>query len=63
MFGASYDAVAAEYAEQFSTELGGKPLERRLLDEVAARAASLIRDVGFGPRHVAYLPTPAGWPW
>jgi SAM-dependent methyltransferase len=50
----SYDAVAAEYAEQLSRELEGKPLDRRLLDEVAARAAGPICDLGCGPGHVAY---------
>jgi SAM-dependent methyltransferase len=50
----SYDAVAAEYAEQLSCELEGKPLDPRLLDDVAARAAGLICDLGCGPGHVAY---------
>jgi SAM-dependent methyltransferase len=51
---ASYDAVAAQYAEELSGELDGKPLDRRLLDDVAARASGLICDLGCGPGHVAY---------
>jgi ubiquinone/menaquinone biosynthesis C-methylase UbiE len=50
---ASYDAVAAEYADRISNELTGKPLDRALLDEVAARARGLVCDLGCGPGHVA----------
>jgi ubiquinone/menaquinone biosynthesis C-methylase UbiE len=49
----SYDAVAAEYAERLSAELDGKPLDRALLDEVAARANGTVCDLGCGPGHVA----------
>lgn len=34
---ASYDRVAAAYAEHVAGELAGKPADRRLLDELAAR--------------------------
>jgi ubiquinone/menaquinone biosynthesis C-methylase UbiE len=50
---ASYDAVAAEYADRISNELEGKPLDRSLLDEIAARTGGLICDLGCGPGHVA----------
>jgi ubiquinone/menaquinone biosynthesis C-methylase UbiE len=50
---ASYDAVAAAYADRFTNELDGKPLDRALLDEVAARAGGAICDLGCGPGHVA----------
>jgi SAM-dependent methyltransferase len=50
---ASYDAVAADYAERVCDELDGKPLDRKLLDEVVARADGVICDLGCGPGHVA----------
>jgi hypothetical protein len=58
---ASYDAVAAEYADQISDELTGKPLDRALLDEsrparvassaiwAAGRGTSPITSIGAGP--------------
>jgi ubiquinone/menaquinone biosynthesis C-methylase UbiE len=49
----SYDVVAAEYADRISNELTGKPLDRALLDEVAARTSGLVCDLGCGPGHVA----------
>lgn len=52
-----YDPVADEYAEQFADELAGKPFDRALLDDVAARCAGgAVADLGCGPgqigRHV-----------
>jgi len=55
---ASYDAVAAAYAETLSDELGGKPLDRALLAVFAeqvrdvGRGESRVWDVGCGPGHV-----------
>jgi SAM-dependent methyltransferase len=50
---ASYNRVADVYARQFNDELDHKPLERRLLDDVAASATGLLCDLGCGPGHVA----------
>jgi SAM-dependent methyltransferase len=52
---ASYDRVARQYAEHIAGELAGKPADRRLLDELAARvpAGGLVGDLGCGPAHVA----------
>ena len=46
-----YDRVAADYAEQLYDELRHKPLDRELLDQLAARAGGLglICDLGCGP--------------
>ena len=55
---ASYDAVAAAYAETLSDELGRKPLDRALLTVFAeqvrevGRGESRVWDVGCGPGHV-----------
>ncbi len=49
----SYDRVAAEYARRINDELDHKPLERRLLAEIAERVEGRIADVGCGPGHVA----------
>jgi SAM-dependent methyltransferase len=55
---ASYDAVAAAYAEALGDELGGKPLDRALLAVFAeqvrdvGRGESRVWDVGCGPGHV-----------
>ena len=55
---ASYDAVAAAYAEALSDELEGKPLDRALLAVFAeqvrevGRGESRVWDVGCGPGHV-----------
>ena len=53
----SYDAVAADYAEQFVDELRALPFETWLLDRVLAHAAGRpVVEVGSGPGHVtAYL--------
>jgi SAM-dependent methyltransferase len=50
---ASYDAVAGAYVTHCLHELEGKPVDRSLLDEVAARADGLVCDLGCGPGHVA----------
>ncbi|HEY8547292.1 MAG TPA: class I SAM-dependent methyltransferase [Acidimicrobiales bacterium] len=52
----SYDEVAAVYAGAFVGELAAKPLDRALLgvlaDDVRARRAGPIADLGAGPGHV-----------
>jgi SAM-dependent methyltransferase len=52
---AIYDRVAEAYAERFSGELDHKPVDRRLLDELAAATAGRgpVCDLGCGPGHVA----------
>lgn len=59
---ASYDRVAAEYAERIAGELAGKPLDRALLGAFAEQAGSLgpICDLGCGPGHVAAFLAGAG---
>ncbi len=54
---ASYDAVAAAYAEHLVDELGSLPFETWLLDRVVAHAMGQpVVEVGAGPGHVtAYL--------
>lgn len=57
---ASYDAVAAEYADHFRHELARKPLDRAVLSafaELVGRAGGApVADVGCGPGEVtAYL--------
>src|SRR6185369_3596495 len=55
---ASYDAVAAAYAEALSDELARKPLDRALLTAFAEQVRAVGRgerrvwDVGCGPGHV-----------
>jgi SAM-dependent methyltransferase len=51
---ASYDRVAATYAEQFIDELAHKPLDRALLNTVIelAGVGSPIADIGCGPGQV-----------
>ena len=53
---AAYDAVAADYAERFSAELAGKPLDRALLasfaELVQASGGGPVADIGCGPGHV-----------
>lgn len=54
----SCDAVAGEYTRRIAGELGGKPLDRALLDAFAEIVRPLGRacDLGCGPGHVgAYL--------
>src|SRR5438876_12115319 len=52
---ASYDRVAAEYAERIAGELAGKPFDRALLDRFADLVKPLgpVCDLGCGPGHVA----------
>jgi organic hydroperoxide reductase OsmC/OhrA len=55
---ASYDRLAAAYAEHVAGELAHKPFDRALLDDLAdrVRGAGPVGDVGCGPGHVtAYL--------
>jgi SAM-dependent methyltransferase len=53
----SYDTVASHYADELLDELTYKPLDRALLsvvaEDVAARGAGPIGDLGAGPGHVA----------
>ena len=50
----AYDAVASSYATWLDAELTAKPLDRWLLDRVAALAGTgPVVDVGTGPGHVA----------
>lgn len=55
---ASYDAIAAAYADQFSDELRHKPLDRALLTafaeqvRLAGSGRSRVWDIGCGPGHV-----------
>jgi SAM-dependent methyltransferase len=52
---ASYDRVAAEYAQRIFDELRYKPLDRQLLDRLAASvpASGIICDLGCGPGQIA----------
>jgi 2-polyprenyl-3-methyl-5-hydroxy-6-metoxy-1,4-benzoquinol methylase len=51
----SYDAVAGKYADSYSGELAGKPLDRALLACLIEQAGpgTPIADVGCGPGHIA----------
>lgn len=46
---ATYDAVAADYADAFADELAAKPFDRALLDEFAATVDGPVLDLGCGP--------------
>jgi len=52
---ASYDRVAEEYARRIFDELQYKPIDRQLLDRLAASVpeGGIICDMGCGPGHVA----------
>jgi SAM-dependent methyltransferase len=52
---ASYDTVAQEYAQRIFDELQYKPLDRQLLDRLAASVpeGGIICDMGCGPGQVA----------
>ncbi len=52
---ASYDAVAARYAEEFQDEMDFKPFDRDCLDRLAREVGSLgpICDLGCGPGQIA----------
>ncbi len=49
---ASYDRLAARYADELGAELDGKPLDRWLLERVARDARGPVLDAGCGPGHV-----------
>jgi SAM-dependent methyltransferase len=51
----SYDSAARAYAEQLSSELEHKPLDRHLLNRFAeaARGLGVVADLGCGPGHIA----------
>ncbi len=58
---ATYDAVAAPYADRLADELTRKPFDRWLLDRVAGLADGRpVVDVGTGPGHVAGYLAAAG---
>jgi SAM-dependent methyltransferase len=46
--GATYDAVAQDYAAAFAGELAAKPFDRELLDDFAVACSGLAFDVGCG---------------
>lgn len=52
---ASYDQVAAEYAEKFKDEMDDKPFDRDCLDRLARDVGTLgpICDLGCGPGQIA----------
>ncbi|HTP09157.1 MAG TPA: class I SAM-dependent methyltransferase, partial [Anaerolineae bacterium] len=52
---ASYDRVAAEYAQRIFDELQHKPLDRQLLDRLVASVPNggIICDMGCGPGQIA----------
>src|SRR3974377_40377 len=52
---ASYDSVADEYARRIFDELQYKPLDRQLLDRLAASVppGGVICDLGCGPGQIA----------
>lgn len=58
----SYDRLAPEYARRISGELRRKPLDRQLLDRLAADIGTSgeICDIGCGPGHVARYLRDAG---
>lgn len=51
----SYDKVAGEYVARIFHELEQKPLDRELLDRLAAEVRDLgpVCDIGCGPGHIA----------
>ena len=51
----SYDRIAQDYADRIYGELSGKPLDRMLLDDFAARldGDGPVCELGCGPGHVA----------
>ena len=50
-----YDRVASQYAQKLFNELDGKPIDRELLDDFAARmhGKGTVRDVGCRPGQIA----------
>ena len=58
---ATYDAVAATYAERLGDELDAKPFDRWLLERLASLAGGApVADVGCGPGHVGVHIAAAG---
>lgn len=57
---AAYDAVAADYAEEFLDELEGKSFDRWLLWRVAELAQGPIADIGCGPGQTTRVLADAG---
>src|SRR5262245_64611576 len=51
----SYDAIAAQYAEQYFDELNGKPFDQDVLDRFAAtvKDSGRVCDLGCGPGQIA----------
>ena len=54
-FRKSYDAVAADYAANFTDELDKKPFDRKMLDWLAEKSGGrgIICDMGCGPGQIA----------
>ena len=52
---ASYDRVAANYADEFFSELERKPFDRELLDEFARRITGIgqVCEIGCGPGQIS----------
>jgi ubiquinone/menaquinone biosynthesis C-methylase UbiE len=52
---ASYDRVAANYADEFFSELERKPFDRELLDEFARRIVGIgqVCEIGCGPGQIS----------
>jgi uncharacterized protein len=58
---ASYDAVAATYADELLDEVDGKPFDRWILERVAELAAGgPVADAGCGPGQVGFYLAAAG---
>ena len=58
---ATYDTIAAAYAERFRDELAGKPFDRWLLERLARDAGPVpVADVGCGPGQVGAFVAMAG---
>jgi 2-polyprenyl-3-methyl-5-hydroxy-6-metoxy-1,4-benzoquinol methylase len=59
---ASYDRIAAAYAEHYATELAHKPFDRELLNRFATEVKGRgdVCDMGCGPGHVARYLRDAG---
>lgn len=49
----NYDALASAYAQEVSSELDHRPLERELLQRFAQQCPGVLCDLGCGPGHIA----------
>lgn len=60
----SYDRIADEYARQIYGELAGKPLDRAILDQFAARlrGRGVVCDMGCGPGQIGRYLADRGLP-